>query len=98
MSYSNLQKQVLEYDQEKGWSDESPQIALHMSEEVGEIARLMLRKQGYKQEQYSVQELGEELTDLLYLTLKLANNEDVDLDECWQSMWSRYETKKSRLK
>jgi len=96
MAYRVLQQQVRDYDAKLGWVDESPQVALHMSEEVGEIARLMLRLEGYKKEEFSGPELGQEICDLLYLTLKLANNHDIDVDDAWERMWTRYESQKSR--
>ncbi len=92
-----LQKQVQEYDERYGWTeDKASHIALHMAEELGEIGRRILRFEGYKHEVFSCAELGDELTDLLYLTLKLANAFDLGLDESWENMWARYEKKKSR--
>jgi len=93
----DLQRQVTEYDGRYGWDkDKPPHIVLHLTEELGEISRRILRLEGYKKEEFSRDELAEELTDLLYLTLKLANKFDIDLDSEWNSMWKRYETKTSR--
>jgi len=66
------------------------------SEELGEISRRILRFEGYKIEKFDQRELARELTDLLYLTLKLANKFKIDLDKEWNSMWKRYEKKTSR--
>ncbi len=94
---TDLQKQVSEYDKKYGWDkDKASHIALHMSEELGEISRRILRFDGYKIEKFDKKELAEELTDLLYLTLKLANKFDIDLKGEWNSMWDRYEKKTSR--
>lgn len=95
MGFRELQEQVRGYDAEKNWIDPSSHIVLHMSEEVGEIARWMLKNEGYKKG-LEDEDLGMELTDLMYLLLKLANNEGVDLESEWESMWSRYETKEAR--
>lgn len=94
---TQIQKQVNEYDRKYGWDrDEVGHIVLHMSEELGEISRRILRYEGYKTEEFSKKELAEELIDLLYLILKLANKFDIDLDDEWNSMWERYEKKTSR--
>lgn len=94
---THLQKQVKEYDRRYGWSeDEAGDIVLHMSEELGEVSRNMLRYSRYKKEAFDEEKLAEEIIDLLYLTLKLANKFDIDLDEQWNSTWDRYEKKTSR--
>ncbi len=67
-----------------------------MSEELGEISRRILRFEGYKTEEFDKKELAEELTDLLYLTLKLANKFEINLDSELEDMWKRYEKKTSR--
>jgi len=93
----DLQKQVSDYDKKYGWDrDRASHIVLHMSEELGEISRRILREEGYKIEKFDQRELAGELTDLLYLTLKLANKFKIDLDKEWNSVWERYEKKTSR--
>ena len=97
MGLKEFQEQVTEYDKKYGWEkDDASHIVLHLTEELGEISRRILRHEGYKLEEFSSKELGQELTDLLYLTLKLANKFDIDLDEEWTDMWERYKTKTSR--
>ena len=94
---TDLQRQVSDYDKKYGWDrDKASHIVLHMSEELGEISRRILRFEGYKIEKFDQKELAGELTDLLYLTLKLANKFKIDLDDEWNSMWERYEKKTSR--
>ena len=93
----DFQEQVTSYDKKYGWErDDAAHIALHLTEELGEVARRILRHEGYKLEEFSQKELGQELTDLLYLTLKLANKFDIELDAEWEEMWERYKTKTSR--
>ena len=92
-----FQEQVIRYDKKYGWErDDASHIVLHLAEELGEISRRILRHEGYKLEEFSRKELGQELTDLLYLTLKLANKFDIELDAEWEEMWGRYEGKTSR--
>ncbi len=94
---TKLQNKVSEYDRRYGWDkDKVGHIVLHMSEELGEISRRILRLEGYKTEEFSKKELAEELTDILYLILKLANKFEINLDDEWNSMWKRYEKKTSR--
>ena len=92
-----LQEEVNAYDQKYGWTnDKESQIALHMGEELGEINRCILRLEGYKKEPYVKKALAEEIVDLLYLTVKLANKAEIDLDKEWVASFERYEKKTSR--
>jgi len=57
-----------------------------LTEEVGEVARIMARRYGEQSEKLSDQdkELGEELADVLFVTLCLANQTGVDLQKSWE--------------
>jgi NTP pyrophosphatase (non-canonical NTP hydrolase) len=86
-----MQSRVKEFDRKHGWGKDKPsEIALHMAEEVGEIAREILKEEGYKKEKPSREELKGELMDLLYLTLKMANKYDVKLEKEWEKTLERY--------
>ena len=92
-----LQDEVSSYDKKYGWTgDPESHITLHMMEETGEIARQVLRLEGYKKEPYDKNNLSEEIIDLLYLTVKLANKADIDLEKAWAASFERYEKKTSR--
>jgi NTP pyrophosphatase (non-canonical NTP hydrolase) len=65
-------------------------------EEVGEVARQILRLEGYKKEPYDKKNLSEEIIDLLYLTVKLANKAEIDLEKEWAASFARYDKKTSR--
>jgi len=94
---SHLQEEVKAYDAKYGWeNDRESHITLHMMEETGEIARQILRLEGYKKEPYDHKNLSEEIIDLLYLTVKLANRAGVDLEKEWVASFERYEKKTSR--
>ena len=94
---SRLQDEVREYDKKYGWThDPENHIVIHMAEELGEISRNILRFEGYKKEAFVKKKLAEEIVDLLYLTLKLANKADIDLDKEWTASFERYEKKTSR--
>jgi len=98
MSLKDFQSQVQAYDEKLGWSeDKAGHIVLHILEELGEVARHVTRFEGYKKETFEKSELAQELTDVVYLTLKLANSFDVDLDSEWDLMWERFKSKTSRI-
>ena len=79
---STLQKQVDQWIQTYGirYFDELTNLAL-LSEEVGEVARIIARRYGQQSEKPSDKDkdLGEELSDVLFVLLCLANQTGVDL-------------------
>jgi NTP pyrophosphatase (non-canonical NTP hydrolase) len=56
-----------------------------LSEEVGEVARIMARRYGEQSEKESdkAKDLGEELSDVLFVVLCLANQTGTDLQVAW---------------
>ncbi|SHJ46873.1 nucleotide pyrophosphohydrolase [Pseudozobellia thermophila] len=56
-----------------------------LTEEVGEVARIIARRYGEQSEKESdkKKDLGEELADVLFVTLCLANQTGVDLQEAF---------------
>ena len=80
-----LQKQVDEWIKKYGvrYFNELTNMAI-LSEEVGEVARIIARKYGeqsYKDSDNS--DLGEELADVLFVLLCLANQTDTKLQEAF---------------
>lgn len=57
-----------------------------LSEEVGEVARIMARRYGEQSEKESdkAKDLGEELADVLFVVLCLANQTGTDLQQAWE--------------
>lgn len=57
-----------------------------LTEEVGEVARIMARRYGEQSEKDRdrAKDLGEELSDVLFVVLCLANQTGVDLDAAWK--------------
>ncbi|SHI65125.1 NTP pyrophosphatase, house-cleaning of non-canonical NTPs [Cruoricaptor ignavus] len=82
MEISALQKQVDEWIKSVGvrYFSELTNMAI-LSEEVGEVARIIARKYGEQSEKESdkTKDLGEELADVLFVTLCLANQTNTDL-------------------
>ena len=85
MPIEQLQKQVDEWIKKYGvrYFNELTNMAI-LSEEVGEVARIIARKYGeqsYKDSDNS--DLGEELADVLFVLLCLANQTDTKLQEAF---------------
>ncbi len=76
MEITNLQQQVDEWIKTIGvrYFNELTNMAM-LTEEVGEVARIIARRYGEQSEKKSdkTKDLGEELADVLFVTLCLAN-------------------------
>ena len=57
-----------------------------LTEEVGEVARIIARRYGEQSEKESdrQKDLGEELADVLFVVVCLANQTGVDLQSAWE--------------
>lgn len=62
-----------------------------LSEEVGEVARIIARRYGEQSEKESdkAKDLGEELADVLFVTICLANQTGVNLQEAWDNKMNK---------
>ena len=83
MSIQQLQQQIDEWIKQYGvrYFDELTNMAI-LTEEVGEVARIMARKYGeqsFKESDNS--DLGEELADVLFVVLCIANQTKINLQE-----------------
>lgn len=91
---AHLQQDVDEWIQGVGvrYFSELTNMAM-LSEEVGEVARIVARRYGDQSEKPSDRnkDLGEELSDVLFVVLCLANQTGTDL----QAAWERRMTKKT---
>ncbi len=96
MEIQEYQRWLDAWDRERGWDRVSTAHTLvHAMEEMGEVARLVLRYEGYKDAGDPAQmdtELSEELADLLVFLFKLANQMGVDV----QSALKRGQEKMNR--
>ena len=61
-------------------------------EEVGELARLVNHRFGTKPKKRdaSEQELAEELADVLFVVLCMANEQGIDLDQAFDGVMEKY--------
>ncbi|MGB0304921.1 MAG: nucleotide pyrophosphohydrolase [Flavobacteriaceae bacterium] len=86
MELNALQKRVDEWINAHGvrYFNELTNMA-QLTEEVGEVARIIARRYGEQSEKPSDQQkdLGEELADVLFVVLCLANQTDVNLQKAF---------------
>lgn len=86
MEITSLQQQVDEWIKTIGvrYFNELTNMAM-LTEEVGEVARIIARRYGEQSEKESDKnkDLGEELADVLFVTLCLANQTGVNLQEAF---------------
>ncbi len=86
MDIQNAQRTVDDWIKNHGvrYFNELTNMA-QLTEEVGEVARIIARRYGEQSEKASDKEkdLGEELADVLFVVLCLANQTGVDLQEAF---------------
>jgi NTP pyrophosphatase (non-canonical NTP hydrolase) len=87
MSLRQTQEEVDQWIKEHGvrYFSELTNMAM-LTEEVGEVARIIARRYGEQSEKESdrAKDLGEELSDVLFVLVCLANQTGVDLSQAWQ--------------
>ena len=86
MDLQHAQKAVDEWIKEHGvrYFDELTNMA-QLTEEVGEVARIIARRYGEQSEKESdkAKDLGEELADVVFVVLCLANQTGINLQEAF---------------
>ncbi len=86
MEIKTLQEQVDNWIKTIGvrYFDELTNMAI-LTEEVGEVARIIARRYGEQSEKENDKnkDLGEELADVLFVTLCLANQTGIDLQDAF---------------
>jgi NTP pyrophosphatase (non-canonical NTP hydrolase) len=87
MSIQKAQKQVDDWIKKHGvrYFNELTNMA-QLTEEVGEVARIIARRYGEQSEKESDKnkDLGEELADVLFVVLCLANQTGIDLEDAFE--------------
>ena len=84
MRIREYQQWLEAYDQARGWEKVYPsQTLVHSLEEMGEIARLVLALEGYKEgdEDETRTALAEELADCMTFLFKLAFHYGIDIED-----------------
>jgi NTP pyrophosphatase (non-canonical NTP hydrolase) len=84
MTISNAQQQVDEWIKTVGvrYFSELTNMAM-LTEEVGEVARIIARRYGEQSEKESdkTKDLGDEMADVLFVLICLANQTGINLEE-----------------
>ncbi|WP_104734675.1 nucleotide pyrophosphohydrolase [Hanstruepera ponticola] len=92
MDIENAQKIVDNWIQEHGvrYFNELTNMA-QLTEEVGEVARIIARRYGEQSEKESDKDkdLGEELADVVFVVLCLANQTGIDLQEAFDKKMAK---------
>ena len=100
MDLNQAQQAVDEWIKEHGvrYFDELTNMA-QLTEEVGEVARIIARRYGEQSEKESDKEkdLGEELADVIFVVLCLANQTGVDIQEAFDRKLQK-KTERDRLR
>ena len=92
MNIKNAQKQVDEWINKHGvrYFNELTNMAI-LSEEVGEVARIIARKYGEQSSKSNENEenLSDELSDVLFVLICLANQTGIDLEKSFRKYASK---------
>ncbi len=92
MHIKNAQKAVDNWIKEYGvrYFDELTNMAM-LTEEVGEVARIIARRYGEQSEKESDKDkdLGQELADVLFVLLCLANQTGINLQQAFEKNMER---------
>ena len=87
MTIEEAQKAVDQWIKENGvrYFNELTNMAM-LAEEVGEVARIIARRYGEQSEKVSdkTKDLGEEMADVLFVLICLANQTGIDLTDALQ--------------
>mgnify|MGYP001592693468 CR=1 FL=1 len=84
-----LQEKIRKNDEDRGWNVSFlSQTFTHLIEEMGEIGRHILFRDGYKtgklSREVNDEEFGEELADAIIFLVHIANTQGINLDEVIQ--------------
>ena len=100
MNIQNAQKTVDNWIKEYGvrYFDELTNMAM-LTEEVGEVARIIARRYGEQSEKETDKnkDLGDELADVLFVVLCLANQTGIDLQEAFEKNMAK-KTRRDQLR
>ncbi|MBN1935506.1 MAG: hypothetical protein JW934_12635 [Anaerolineae bacterium] len=95
MEFQEYQHQLVQMERERGWDRVLPgHTFMHMGEEMGEIARVLERFEGYRTTDQTVDQLREalagELADLTAFVFKLASQFDIDMSDTMQAHLEKF--------
>jgi len=75
----------------EGYFEPLPMLA-RLTEEVGELARVLMHRYGGKKPKpgEALGDVGEEIADAMFVLICLANSLEIDLDEKFATMMAKY--------
>ncbi len=98
MSFAPIQREVDQWISqfEEGYFEPLAMLA-RVTEEVGELARVVMHRYGGKKPKTNEPEgdLGEEIADAIFVLVCLANSQQIDLDEAFGTMMRKYRERDS---
>jgi len=93
MSFAPIQKDVDDYISQfkEGYFPPLSMLA-RMTEELGELARALSHDAGFKKPKSGEDkgDVAEELSDLIFVAVCMANSMDIDLDEAFTAAMTKY--------
>jgi NTP pyrophosphatase (non-canonical NTP hydrolase) len=98
LEISQMQKLVDEFERRRGWNRfRDSLVYAHLVEEVTEIGRFILEKEGYKRPGLGhssfEEDMGSEFAHVLTLLAQLANRMGVDMEKALEAEMARMETR-----
>lgn len=98
MSFAPIQQEVDEWISQfkEGYFAPLPMLA-RVTEEVGELARVLMHHYGGKKpkEGEDAGDVGGEIADTIFVLVCLANSLDIDLDRAFADMMAKFRTRDS---
>ncbi|HYC93163.1 MAG TPA: nucleotide pyrophosphohydrolase [Thermoanaerobaculia bacterium] len=93
MAFASVQKEVDEWISQfkEGYFPPLPMLA-RLTEEVGELARVLMHHYGGKKPKPGEDpgDAGEEIADAIFVLVCLANSLEIDLDQKFGAMMAKY--------
>lgn len=91
--FKPIQQEVDEWISQfkEGYFEPLPMLA-RLTEEVGELARVLMHRYGGKKPKpgEALGDVGEEIADAMFVLICLANSLEIDLDEKFAAMMAKY--------
>jgi len=91
--FKPIQQEVDEWISQfkEGYFEPLPMLA-RLTEEVGELARVLMHRYGGKKPKpgEALGDAGEEIADAMFVLICLANSLEIDLDEKFTAMMTKY--------
>ena len=95
MTLNDLQVTVDDWIVEHGGYWDRFQILARLTEELGEMASALQRKEGLRPRKTDV-DLGSEVGDLLFTLAAFANVNDLQLSKCLEQVMQKYQVRDSK--